>query len=84
MCPVMERFPLLWKLRKDFDAQHLEKGLNRGGQIFGAFFLKKCHFLLISDEKSEKTNESIMKKSLNGQIDQRTNEPTNELTQVKL
>ena len=38
MCPVMERFPLLWKLRKDFDAQHLEKGLNRGGQIFGAFF----------------------------------------------
>ena len=66
MCPVMERFPLLWKLCKDFDAQHLEKGLNRGGQIFGAFFfLKKCHFLLISDEKSEKTNESIMKKSLN-------------------
>ena len=54
MCPVMERFPLLWKLRKDFDAQHLEKGLNRGGQIFGAFFFKKCHFLLISDEKSEK------------------------------
>ena len=84
MCPVMERFPLLWKLCKDFDAQHLEKGLNRGGQIFGALFLKKCHFLLISDEKSEKTNESIMKKSLNGQIDQRTNEPTNELTQVKL
>ena len=41
MCPVMERFPLLWKLRKDFDAQHLEKGLNRGGQIFGAFFFKK-------------------------------------------
>ena len=25
-----------------FDAKHLEKGLNRGAEIFGALFSKKC------------------------------------------
>ena len=35
-----------------FDVKHLEKGLNRGGEIFGAvffFFSKMCPFWPVSD-----------------------------------
>ena len=37
--PICENFTMLC-----FDAKHLEKGLNRGGEIFGSVFSKKCPF----------------------------------------
>ena len=35
-CPFRENYA-----KPYFDAKHLEKGLNRVGEIFGAIFLKK-------------------------------------------
>ena len=43
--PSCEKYAKLY-----FDAKYLEKGLNKGGEIFGAlFFSKKCLFWPILD-----------------------------------
>ena len=44
-CPFCENYKKLY-----FNAKLLEKGLNRGAKMFGAFFFKKkCPFWLILD-----------------------------------
>ena len=38
--PIHENYAKLY-----FDAKHFKKGLNRGGEIFGALYFKKVSFL---------------------------------------
>ena len=44
---TIEHCHFFQKSHKDFDAKHLEKGLNRGGgENVGAYFFKKSPFII--------------------------------------